>query len=206
MSLFSFFKKPTPKDPVPARDDSLLSPEMQRKRYEAALEFVKIFQEKTPLVGGKPHAGTVLAVPARLAGSSLYRSMNYKHIPAPGVIMLSDEINEAWPPLMNLFAFYCKQSGIDVMSKPLVTKFSEQDKPCMDVEQILAEYQDQYHEVMQRHGLDYLNAARAGIVVCSIVYGYHCKTVKDIDPFVAAGIVAMGIVEGAKTTPLPLRS
>ena len=41
---------------------------MEKKRYEAAMEFVKLFQEKIPLVGGKPHAGTVLAVAARLAG------------------------------------------------------------------------------------------------------------------------------------------
>lgn len=205
MPLFNFFKKSTEKDPVPARDDSLLSPEMQRKRYEAAMEFVKIFQEKTPLVGGKPHAGTVLAVAARLAGSSLYRSMNYKHIPTPGVIMLSNEVNEAWPQLMNLFAFYCKQKGLDIMAKPLVTKFSEQDKPRMDVEQILAEYQDQYHTIMQRHGLDYLNGARAGIVICSIFFQYHCTVVKDIDPYVGAGIIAIGIVEGAKTTPPPLK-
>jgi hypothetical protein len=30
--------------------------------------------------------------------------------------------------------------------------------------------------------------------------------VKDIDPFVATGIVAMGVVEGAKTAPPPLGS
>lgn len=107
---------------------------------------------------------------------------------------------------MNMFAFYCKQNGFDVMSKPLVTKFSEQDKPRMEVEWVLAEYQDQYHEIMQRHGLDTLNGARAGMVVCSIVFLHHCKTAKDIDPYVAAGIVAMGIVEGAKTAPPPLGS
>ena len=105
---------------------------------------------------------------------------------------------------MNMFAFYCKQNGFDVMSKPLVTKFSEQDKPRMEVEWVLAEYQDQYHEIMQRHGLDTLNGARAGMVVCSIVFLHHCKTAKDIDPYVAAeNGVAMGIVEGAKTAPPP---
>ncbi|HLO16732.1 MAG TPA: hypothetical protein VK206_18000, partial [Anaerolineales bacterium] len=165
----------------------------------------KIFQEKVPLVGGKPHAGTVLAVAARLAGSSLYRSLNYKKDIAPGIVVLSNEVNEAWPQLMNLFAFYCKQNGMDVMSKPLVTKFSEQDKPRMEVEQVLAEYQDQYHAIMQRHGLDYLNGARAGMVVCSIIFQYHYKVAKDIDPYVATGIIAMGVVEGAKTTPPPLK-
>ena len=92
------------------------------------------------------------------------------------------------------------------MSKPLITKFPEQDKPRMEVDQVLAEYQDQYYEIMKKHGLDYLNAARAGMAVCSIVFEYHCKNIRDIDPYVAAGIIAIGIIEGAKTAPPPLGS
>jgi len=216
MSFSDLFRKSPKKEPAmapqkepiisPRSDDSPFSPEMQKKRYDSAMEFVKVFQEKMPLVDGKPHAGTVLSTAARLAGTSLYRSLNYKNDFTPGVVVLSNEVNEAWPQLMNLFAFYCKQNEIDVMSKPLITKFSEQDKPRMEVDQVLAEYQDQYHEIMKKHGLDYLNAARAGMVVCSIVFQYHYTVAKDIDPFVAAGIIAMGIVEGAKTAPPPLGS
>ena len=212
MPLSDLFKKSPKKEPAqnpskpPSQDDSLLSPEMQKKRYDAAMEFLKMFQEKVPLVGGKPHAGTVLAVPARLAGSSLFRSLNYNNKEfAPGVVVLSNEVNDAWPQLLNLFAFYCKQNKIDVMAKPLVTKFPEHDQPRMTVEQVLAEYQDEYLEIMQRHGLDTLNGGRAGMVICSIVFLHQCTVAKDIDPYVAAGIVAMGIVEGAKTAPPPLR-
>lgn len=207
MPLFDLFKKSSGKEPAQPHkaDETLFSPQMQKKRYEAALEFLKEFQERMPLLGGKPHAGTVLAVAARLAGTSLYRALNYKGDIEPGVVVLSEEVNEAWPQLMNLFAYYCKQSGIDVMAKPPLTDFPEKDKPRMSVEQVLEEYQDQYHAVMQRHALDYLNGARAGMVVCSIVFQYHCKA-GDIDPNVGAGIIAMGIVEGAKTAPPPLGS
>lgn len=204
MSIFNMFKKSPEKEP--ARDNPLGTPEMQKKRYDAAMEFLKIFQQRMPLLGGKPHAGTVLSVVARLAGTNLYRSLNYKNDAAPGVVVLSNEVNEAWPQLMNLFAFYCKQNGFDVMSRPMVTQFPEKDKPLMEVEQVLQEYQDQYHEIMKKHGLDHLNAARAGMVVSSIIFKYHCNSTKDIDPYVAAGIVAMGIVEGAKTVPPPLGS
>jgi hypothetical protein len=169
------------------------------------MEFLEYFQQRIPLVGGKPHAGTVLAVAARLAGTSLYRSLNYKGDINPGVVVLSEEVNEAWPQLMNLFAFYCKQNGMDVMSKPPVTVFPEKDKPLMSVEQVLQEYQDPYHGIMKKHGLDYLNGARAGMVVCSMIFQYHCTATKDIDPYIAAGIVAMGVVEGAKTAPPPLK-
>jgi hypothetical protein len=211
MPLLDLFKKSPKKEPVKPHqkesiksDDSLLSPEMQKKRYDAAMEFLKYFQERIPLVGGKPHAGTVLSVAARLAGTSLYRSLNDKKDITPGVVVLSNEVNEAWPQLMNLFAFYCKQNGLDVMSKPVVTVFPEKDKPLMSVEQVLQEYQDQYHAIMKKHGLDYINGARAGMVVCSIIFQHHCTVAKDIDPYVATGIIAMGVVEGAKTAPPPL--
>ena len=87
------------------------------------------------------------------------------------------------------------------MSKPFLTKVPDQDQPRMEVEQVLAEYQAQYRKIMKKHGLDDLDGARAGMIVCSILFEYHCKTAKDIDPFVAASIVAKGIVEGAKTAP-----
>lgn len=202
MSLSNFFKKSSKRGPDPSRlDESFLSPEIQKKRCDAAMEFIKVFKRKLPLVSGKPHAGTVLSIAARLAGASLYQSLNYKNDFAPGSVVLSREVNEAWPQLMNLFAFYCKQNGLDVMSKPLITKFPEQERPRMDVKQVLAEYQTRYWEIMKRHGLDDLNGARAGMIICSILFEYHTKTARDIDPFVATGIVAMGIVEGAKTAP-----
>ena len=195
------------KSVTPGKEDSFLSPELQKKRYDAALEFAAALQERTPLVGGKPHAGTVLAVPARLAGSSLFRSLNYddKEI-KPGMVVLSEDVNGAWPQLMNQFAFYCKQNGMDVMSRPMVTEFPEANKPLMSLEQVLAKYQDQYHAIMKKHGLDYLQGAWAGMIVASIVFEYQCKKAQDIDPFVAAGIVAMGVVEGAKTAPPALKS
>ena len=214
MPLFDLFKKSQKKEAAhvqpekaarpPSSDDSLFDPEMQNKRYDAAMEFVAALKEKTPLVGGVPHAGTVLAVPARLAGSSLYRSLNYKKDIAPGVVVLSEQVNQGWPQLLNQFAWYCKQHGMDVLSKAPVTEFPDQHKPVMSLEEILVEYQDQYHEIMKKHGLDYLEGARTGMIVCSFFFEYFCKQAKVIDPFVATGIVAMGLVEGAKTTPPPL--
>jgi len=44
------------------------------------------------------------------------------------------------------------------------------------------------------------------MIACSMVFLHACTVAKDIDPDVAAGIVAMGIVEGAKTAPPPLGS
>lgn len=198
MPLSNPFKKSPKKEP--AQDNPLGSPELQKKRADAAMEFVNVFQEKIPLVDGKPHAGTILSAAARLAGTSLFRSINKKDV-TPGTIVLSEEVNQAYPQLLNLFAFYARKNGMDVMSRPLVTNFPEQDKPLMEVAEVQAEYQDQYNAVMQKHGLDYLEGARAGMIVCSMVFQYHCMKAKDIDPYVATGIIALGVVEGAKTAP-----
>jgi hypothetical protein len=124
----------------------------------------------------------------------------------PGMVVLSEEVNQAYPQLLNLFAYYAKQNGLDVMSRPLVTEFPEGDKPRMGITEVQAEYQDQYNAIMQKYGLDYLEGARAGMIVCSMVFQYHCMKVKDIDPYVGTGIIAMGVVEGAKTAPPPLGS
>lgn len=202
MPLFDLFKKSPKKEPF--KDNPFGSPELQKKRYDAAMEVVRIMQKHFLPSTGKAHAGTALSAAAWLAGTSLYRSLHYKNDITPGVVVLSDEVNEAWPQLMNLFAFYCKQNGIDVMSKPLVTVSPEQDKPRMDVAQVQQEFQDRYNEIMKRYGLDYLDGARSGMIVCSIIFQYHCTVAKDIDPHVATGIVAMGVVEGAKTAPPPL--
>jgi hypothetical protein len=212
MSFFNLFKKSPQKETnqervsstKPWMDNPLASQDMQKKRYDAAMEFLSLFQEKIPLVGGKPHPGTVFSVIARLAGSNLFRAVNGNKEFPTGTVILSEEINEAYPQLLNLFALYCKQNGMDVMSKPLVATFPEQDKPLMTVEQVLQEYQNQYHTVMDKHGLDYLESARAGMVICSIIFTHHCIRSKDIDPNIATGIVAMGVVEGAKTAPPPL--
>lgn len=206
MPLFDFFKKSPKKEASKpsSSDNPFSSPEQNKKRYEAAMEFTQqVLQDKAPLLRGGPHAGTVMSLAGRLAGTSLFRAINKIDV-APGVVVLSDEVNEAYPQLLNMFAFYCKQNGIDVMAKPLVTEFPENDKPLMELAQIQENYQDEFNEIMKKHGLDYLEGARAGMVICSMVFNYHCVNNKDIDPYVATGIVAMGVVEGAKTSPVPL--
>lgn len=202
MPLSNMFKKPPNKDTSKniSSDENLLSSKQQKIRSEAAKEFLNVFQEKMPLVGGQPHAGTVISIAARLAGTSLFWSINKNDI-TPDVIVLSEEVNKAYPQLLNQFARYCKRSGIDVRSKPVVTDFPELDKPLMDIAQIRAEYQDPYNKIMKKHGLDFLEGAWAGMIVCSIVFEFHCISKKDIDPYIATGIVAMGVVEGAKTSP-----
>ncbi|MBK7450754.1 MAG: hypothetical protein IPJ47_15600 [Anaerolineales bacterium] len=126
MSFFNLFNKSPKKETnqekaasaKPWMDNPLASQEMQKKRYDAAMEFLQAFQEKMPLVNGTPHPGTTLSIVSRLAGTNLFRAVNGNKEFQPGTVILSEEINQAYPQLLNLFALYCKQNGVDVMAKP----------------------------------------------------------------------------------------
>jgi len=77
-------------------------------------------------------------------------------------------------------------------------------KPQVEMLYVQRELQDQYNAVMKRHGFEYLDGARAGIILCSIlIQQYHGA--KMIDSQAAAGIVAEKILEAAKTLPPPLK-
>lgn len=102
--------------------------------------------------------------------------------------------------------YYCKRSGIELNPDRWVTNTPDEHKPHMDILQAQEKFQDRYNEIMKKHGLDYLDGARAGMIVCSIVFQYHYTRARDIDPNIAAGIVSMGIVAGAKTVPPSLGS
>jgi hypothetical protein len=203
MPLSDLFKKSPRKEP--AGDDPFGSSELQKKRHDAALEFLNILQRNFLSPDGKGHAGTVLSAAAWLAGTSLYRSLNYKGDPAPGTVMLSNEVNKVWPQLMNLFMYYCQRNGIALQPDQLVLQIPDEHKPQIEIRQIQEKLQDQYNAIMKKHDLDYLDGARAGVIICSIIFHYHCTRARDIDPEVAAGIVSMGILEGAKTAPPPLK-
>jgi hypothetical protein len=202
MPLSDLFKKPAKKEPP--KNDPFGSPEMQKKRYDAALEFLGVLQNNFLSSEGKGHAGTTLSVAAWMSGTSLYRAIGYKQDPPPGTVMLSDEVNRAWPELMNLFLYYCQRNGIEIKADQMVLDPPAEQKPKIEIQPAQAQFQDIYNEIMKKHGLDYLDGARAGMIACSVVFHYHCTRTRDIDPNVAAGIVSMGVVAGAKTVPPPL--
>lgn len=211
MPLSDLFKRSPKKGPAqtpsrpPAQDNPFGSPELQKRRYEAAMEFVGVMQQNFLSAEGKGHAGTVLAVAAWLAGTSLYQSLSNQPNAAPGTIVLSEEVDKTWPQLLNLFLYYCEQGGIRINPEQLVLKTPQEHQPAMQLPEVQAKFQDRYNEIMNKHGLDYLEGARAGVIVCSIVFQYHSLKLKDIDPLVGAGVIASGIATGARTVPPPLQ-
>lgn len=81
----------------------------------------------------------------------------------------------------------------------------EQHKPRVEMGKVQTDLQEQYNRVMRKYSFDYLDGARAGVVLCSMLFQHHSSN-KDIDQNVAAGLIAQGIIEAAKTAPPPVHS
>lgn len=178
---------------------------LQPNRVEAAQEVLELLSR---YFGGsnQAHCGTVLSAAAWLAGTSLFRSFGYPQLPEPGSVMLSEQANTELPKLLSLFSYYLYLHHIVLKSDQLVTDVPDQHKPVKTILQIQEANQDEYNLIMRTHGLDYMDGARAGIIACSILFQYYCVQEKDIQPPLGAGIISRGLVTGAKTVPLPLKS
>jgi len=182
--------------------------EKLKKGRAAAIEFIPILRNKLSSHDGSIHAGTILSAAAWLTGTSLYRTFNPKDDGLPGTTIKSDDVNKEWESLMYLFEQYNFQKADIPVGYLILAALAGGDthKPRVEMLYVQKELQDQYNAVMKKHGFDHLDAARAGVILCSLLFQLHSTTNKEIDPYVAAGIVAQGIIEAAKTVPPPLKS
>ena len=182
--------------------------EKLKKGRAAAIEFIPIMRNRLASRDGKVHAGTILSAAAWLTGTSLYRAFNPKDELPPGTTIKSDELNKEWESLMFLFEQYNFQKSDIPVGHLILAALADGNthKPRVEMAHVQKELQDQYHALMKRYGFNGLDAARAGVVLCSVLFQLHSTTTKEIDPYVAAGIVAQGIIEAAKTVPPPLKS
>lgn len=180
--------------------------EKLKKARTAAIELIPILRTKLAARDGSIHAGTILSAAAWLTGTSLYRSFHFKDDLPAGTTIKSNEVNEEWESLMNLFEQLNFQKANIPVGHLILSALADGDthKPRVEMTYVQKDLQDQYNAVMKKHGFNYLDAARAGVVLCSVLFQYHSTTLKEIDAYVAAGIVAQRIIEAAKTVPPPL--
>ena len=182
--------------------------EKLKKGRAAAIEFIPILRSKLTSRDGTIHAGTILSAAAWLTGTSLFRAFHPRDDASPGTVIKSDEINKEWESLMYLFEQYNFQRSDIPVGHFILAALANDDshKPRVEMTYIQKELQDQYNALMKKHGFEYADAARAGIVLCSVLVQYHSTTLKEIDMYAAAGMVAQGIIEAAKTVPPPLQN
>ena len=174
----------------------------------AAIELIPILRRKLASRDGSVHPGTILSAAAWLTGTSLYRAFHPKDESPPGTTIKSDEVNQEWESLMYLFEQYNFQKADIPVGYLIMAALAsdEAHKPKVEMIYVQRELQDQYNAIMRKHGFNYADAARAGVVLCSLLSQLHSTNLKEIDLSVAAGIVAQGILEAAKTVPPPLKT
>jgi hypothetical protein len=206
MPLSDLFKKSSKAETSKraSQEEVFGSAALQKNRAEAATEILRIFDRHFRTPQGI-HPGTVLSAAAWLAGTSLYRSFGYTQNPEPGTVMLSEKANQQVSKLLDLFTYYMLQSGTHIRPEQFILQIPEPFKPQKTLVQIQDAHQDEYNVIMKRHNLDYADGARAGVIVCSMLFNYHCVKRQDLDPRLGAGIISMGIMTGAKTAPMPLK-
>lgn len=151
-----------------------------------------------------PTPETVLFAASWLAGTSLYRSLGIEAQLEPGTVVLSEKANEEWPKLMRTFLYLLPKFGVLVNEADAATEISTEHRSQQDLLTIQNALQKPYNEIMQRHGFDFAEGAKTGAVLCALLLKAYCATTQRLQPGLAASIVAMGFIEGAKTSPAPL--
>jgi hypothetical protein len=198
MSFFDLFKRSTQKDP---------ETEKFARAQQAVREFMPILKAKYIAPDKSLHAGTMLSASAWLTGTSLYRSLGFTHADPPGTVIQADQINKEWESLVFMLeGFIFEKTDIPV-GRLMMAALAAPDffKPQVDMLRVQTDLQEQYNVVMQKQGFDYLNGARAGVVLCSAFIQQY-DGAKIIDKTASSGIVAQAILEAAKTVPPSLKS
>jgi hypothetical protein len=180
-------------------------PEKVKKARQAALEFLPILKGKLVLPDGSLHTGTMLSAAAWITGTSLYRAFNINTKEPPGTIIKSDAINKEWESLMFLLEQYNFEKADIPVGRLMLASMAAPDffKPKIDMPTIQSELQGTFNAMMQKNGFNDLESTRVGIILCTILIQQY-KEAAIVDPRVAAGIVAQGVLEAAKTVPPPL--
>lgn len=205
MLLSDVFKNFTKKEPAKVKKDSPSLTEKLRRGREAALELLPILKTKLAASDGRLHTGTMLSAAAWLTGTSLYRSFNFKEEYRPGTMIKSDEVNKEWESLIYLLEQYNFQKADIPVGRVVLAAMAAPGffKPEVEMLHVQSELQGQYNAVMKKYGFDYLDGARVGIILCSILIQQYSGA-RIIDPDAAAGIVAQRIFEAANAVPPPL--
>ena len=148
----------------------------------------------------------MLAAAAWLTGTSLYRSFNFREELPSGTVIKSNEVNITWEGLIYLLEQYTFKKADIPIGYLILSSMGARDfrQPRVEMLFVQSELQSKYNAVMKKYGFGYLDGARAGIVLCSIlIQQYHAAKIIELEP--AAGIVAEKILEAAKTVPPALQ-
>lgn len=148
------------------------------------------------------HPGTAIAAGARLAGSFLFRSFNFKLSNAsPGSPVLSEQANEKGPVLVNVLGGVLNNLGVSMDTDKMNTASNVESN--FTFLETLQHIQDQAHEIMHQNNLDQEQMAYS----CAIATAFIIKECRNDLPVESGFHTAVyGFIEGSKTFPPDLKS
>lgn len=146
------------------------------------------------------HPETAISTSARLAGSFLLRSFNFKLDGfAPGSVLLSDEANEKGPMLVNTLAAFLSASNLSMDQAKLGGQQDQRGKaPHLDILDSLTQIQSDAIKIAERNGLTMEQAAQSAALATAFI-------VKECSPQIGVetgfNVAVFGFIEGSKTVP-----
>ncbi len=177
--------------------------EIAKRRQAAALEVVAMLEEQYDTWFGSS-AATVLHASAWLAGTSLYRSFESGGDAAPGSAAFVERSNQEGLKLMKVFMFLVDKDGIQLKPEDFAVEIPAEQTATKNIGEVQVHFEKCFNDIMRAHEFDYREGAKTGAVACAKLMKVHCLNRTDLQPPVAASIVSMGFVEGAKTLPAAL--
>jgi hypothetical protein len=177
--------------------------EIARRRKAAAQELVTMLEDEYE-TWFESSAASLLRACAWLAGTSLFRSFGFDRKLEPGSPVLSDKSNTEGMKMLKVFMFLIDQDGIKLKPDDFAVSIPADKRSTKSILQVQEHFQDRYNDIMRRHDFDYVEGAKTGAVACARLVKLHCLNRSDLEPSLAATIVTMGFVEGAKTAPANL--
>lgn len=132
---------------------------------------------------------------ARLAGSFLFRSFNFKVNDAkPGTVMLSEEANIKGPELVNITYAVLHNFGIEIDNNKMNDGHQKQALSIF-VDQI-SQIQNEALEIMKKNDLSFEQLAQSAAIATAFIIQQS-----NIPPEEGFGLAIYHYIEGSKTYP-----
>jgi hypothetical protein len=143
------------------------------------------------------HPETAIASSARLAGSLLLRSFKFElETHEPGQVLLSEEVNEKGPQLINILSSMLTNFDIALDKSKIGTEKGEDSKlsylESMDI------FQNEMLIILRNSQLDFEKGAQAAAMATAFIVK-ECST--NIGSEVGFNAATYGFIEGSKTIP-----
>jgi hypothetical protein len=174
---------------------------LKQQQIDAAEEFVSATINALKTDRGL-HAETAIAATARMAGNFLFRSFGFslKGV-KPGQVVLSGLANEQGPQLIQVLVSVLSHVGVSLSEEEMDRPPGPEHQPHQGFLETQKHLEPLYIAIKDRHGLSPKEAAEAGAVAAALLIR-QCS--QALDPNVAFGIAAYGIMEGTKMAPDPV--